>query len=95
MHPSDFSLAQRRAAASDANDSLRGVYLDARSAAARDRHVPSGAEHRCDLDHGAVHMDAVEEFSSAGNCNGRKYANDAQCDRELDEREAAADASFR
>jgi hypothetical protein len=71
------------------------VDLHSRLRRASDGQVSRRAEKGADLDDRAINVDAVEEATCSRNGYGREYANDAESDRDLDERERGAHVSFR
>jgi len=95
MNTPDLALTDCFAPTQKADDTIRGIDLDARLGGAGDRKVTSSSEQRSDLHHRAVDVDAVEQPSRTRHGDGREYAHDAERDRELDEGKRGAHPCFR
>jgi hypothetical protein len=95
MNAADLALPERILPGQNVDHSMCRVDLHSRLRRASDGEVSRCAEQRADLNDRAVYANAVEQATSGRNGNGREYANDAESDGDLDERERGAHVSFR
>jgi hypothetical protein len=95
MSGSNFALSYHITGDAYGNGSLDRVDVDRRVSGMRDRKVACRAEERLDLDCRAAHAHPVENFSRPWDGDGREYAQDAERDGELDNREGMSHVSFR
>jgi hypothetical protein len=95
MNAADLSLPQRIVSGHYADDSMCRVDLYSRLRRASDGEMSRRAEQGTDLNDRTIHLNAVEDTTRGWNGNGREYANDAEYDGDLHERERGAHVSFR
>jgi hypothetical protein len=85
---SDFPLSKRIDSNAYVDRLTNGVDIDRCLSGSRDRQVPGTAESRFDLHDRSTNADLVEQFTSPWHGDGGKYAQDADCDDELDDCES-------
>jgi hypothetical protein len=95
VNPAYLTLSQRIVSGHHLYHSMCRVDLHSRLRRASDGHVSRRAEQGNNLDDRAIHVNAVEESTRGRSGDGREYADDAEGDRDLHERERNAHMSFR
>jgi hypothetical protein len=95
MNAADLALPERILPGQNTDHPMCRVDLHSRLRRASDGEVSRRAEKRADLNDRAVYANAVEQATPGRDGYGREYANDAESDGDLDERERGAQVSFR